>query len=61
MEEFNKKSHRVSLTITHALYKKLKAEHEFKVPPSASYGVIGKLIQIFERRLTSVELNYKGK
>lgn len=60
MEENNKKPHKFQVQISHELYVKLKQEHSFKGQPVVSYGVIGKLIEIFEKRLKDVELNYKG-
>jgi hypothetical protein len=60
MEEINKKSHEFQMQISHELYVKLKAEYSFKGQQVVSYGVIGKLIEIFEKRLKNVELNYKG-
>jgi hypothetical protein len=56
-----KKDHDVRITMSYGLYEQLKKEHNFDGEPTASYGVIGKLIEIFERRLTSVALTYKGK
>jgi hypothetical protein len=60
-QKFELKPHKFQMQISHTLYKKLKAEHSFNHPPTVSYGVIGKLIEIFEKRLLNVELNYKGK
>ena len=63
MQETIKKSASFKITISHALYMKLKEEHAFKQKgaPVASYGVIGKLIETIEKRFKSVELNYKGE
>jgi hypothetical protein len=59
-EKFKIKPHKFQVQISHELYLKMKAEHSFFGQPSVSYHVIGKLIEIFEKRLTNVELNYKG-
>jgi hypothetical protein len=59
MEETNKKPHKFQLQLSYEIYEKLKAEYSFKGQPTVSYGVIGKLIQIFEKRLQNCELNYK--
>ena len=59
MEETNKKPHSFQMQMSYELYLKLKAEYSFKGQPVVSYGVIGKLIQIFEKRLHNVELNMK--
>jgi hypothetical protein len=62
MEETNKKPHKFQMQLTHELYTRLKREYAFVgTQPVVSYGVIGKLIEIFEKRLTDVELKYKGK
>jgi hypothetical protein len=64
MKETRNADHTFSVTISHELYKRMKAEHSFKVPggsSKASYGVIGKLVEIVDKRYTSVTLNYKGK
>lgn len=53
--------HNFNITITHALYKKLKDEYAFHGQPVVSYAVIGKLIKCIEKKLKSVELNYKGE
>jgi len=60
MDETKSSSHNFQITITHALYKKLKAEYSFKGQPVVSYAVIGKLIETIEKKYKSVELNYKG-
>jgi len=61
MEETNKSPHKFSLTIDYELYLKLKREYSFKGQPVVSFGVIGKLIQIYERRLKDVEINLKER
>jgi hypothetical protein len=60
-QKFELKPHKFQMQISHELYLKIKAEHSFKGQPSVSYHVIGRLIEIFEKRLTNVELNYKEK
>lgn len=60
MDETRRAAHTFQITVTHALYKKLKDEYAFKGQPVVAYAVIGKLIQCIEKKLKSVELNYKG-
>ncbi len=60
MEE-NKTFHKFEITITAALYEKIKAEHALHGKPTASYAVIGKLIETIEKRYKSIELNYRGR
>jgi hypothetical protein len=65
MKETRSTNHTFSVTVTNELYKQMKREHGFKTIPGqptsqASYGVIGKLIEIIEKRYQSVTLNYKG-
>jgi hypothetical protein len=64
MRETKTADHKFDVTISHELFKRMKAEYSFKVPggsSKASYGVIGKLIEIVEKRYKSVSLNYKGQ
>lgn len=61
MKTIAKKSSNFNITISHALYLKIKQEYSFKGQPVASYGVIGKLIETIEKKFKSVELNYKGE
>jgi len=60
MNEIKSTAHTFQITVTHALYKKLKEEYTFKSQPFVAYAVIGKLIQCIEKKFKSVELNYKG-
>jgi plastocyanin domain-containing protein len=65
MRETKSTDHTFSVTISNALYKRIKGEHSVNTTafgnPVASYGVIGRLIEICDKRLKSVTLNYKGK
>jgi hypothetical protein len=58
MKETKTADHSFQITITNELYKRIKGEHSFKAigHPVVSYAVIGKLIEIMEKRLPSVTL-----
>lgn len=55
-----KQRHKFYLTVTHSLYKKLKAEQTFNKASGVRDGVISKLLETIEKGYKSVELTYKG-
>ena len=60
-----KTRHTFQLTITHILYKKLKAEQSFHIASGTGgckvrHGVISKLLETIEKGYKSVELTYEG-
>jgi hypothetical protein len=61
MKETSSKPHTFTLTVTNDLYKKLKHEHDRRTigDPVASYAVIGKLLEVIEKRLKSVSMDTK--
>jgi hypothetical protein len=61
MKETTSKDHTFSLTVTNDLYKKLKHEHDpvTTINPIASYAVIGRILEVIEKRLKSVSMDTK--
>lgn len=62
MKETSSKDHTFSLTVTNGLYKMLKHEHDRRTigNPIASYAVIGRLLEVIEKRLKSVSMGCKS-